>query len=57
MLLNAIGRFVQSKGETLTIRLVPKGRVDMMRLIDAGNRGDPAATLLDGFAIEAKVGR
>jgi len=57
LLLNALGQFIQSKGETLTIKLVPKGRVDMMRLIEAGNRGDAAPTVLAGFTIEATVGR
>ena len=55
--LEAIGRFVASNGETLTIRLTPRGRVPLMLVLGAGQNPDAAAGLLSSFALEAKVGR
>jgi hypothetical protein len=55
--LEAIGRFVASNGETLTIRLTPRGRVPLMLVLGAGQNPDAAAGLLASFALEAKVGR
>jgi len=53
----AIGRFVQSKGQTLTIRLTPKGRIGVLQLVEAGRGYDPMAALFAAFNIEAEVGR
>jgi hypothetical protein len=52
---DALGGFVQRKGETMTITLTPKGSVGVLPLID-GARRDPLATLLDGFTLDAKTG-
>ena len=53
---DAIARFVQTKGETLTIKLTPKGRVPLMQLIQMGSL-DPLPALLGAFVIEAKLAR
>jgi hypothetical protein len=50
-LLDAIGRFLQGKGETLTLRLTPKGRVRLVALVEAF-RLAPDQTLVSAFNIE-----
>ena len=52
---DALGQFVQRKGETVTVSLTPKGRVGLFDLID-GARRDPLSALLDGFTLNAKTG-
>jgi hypothetical protein len=56
-LYEALGRFVEGNGETLTITLVPRGRVPLMQLVEAGKAPGGPAALLGSFAIEAKVHR
>jgi hypothetical protein len=53
---DALGQFVQGKGETMTVTLTPKGHVGILPLID-GARRDPLATLLDGFTLDARTGK
>jgi hypothetical protein len=55
-LFEALARFVQGKGETLTIRLTPKGRVGLLEVLDA-TRLDPFAAMLASFSVEATTGR
>jgi hypothetical protein len=55
-LILAVGRFVQSKGETLTVRLTPKGATPVLLLVEA-SRSDPVGALLAGFSVEASFGR
>jgi hypothetical protein len=53
---DALGRFVQGKGETLTVALTPKGSgVGLLQLIEAARR-DPLAALLSNFTVEARTG-
>jgi hypothetical protein len=53
---DALGRFVQGKGETLTVALTPKGTgVGLLQLIEAARR-DPLAALLSNFTVEARTG-
>ena len=52
---DALGQFVQRKGDTLTVTLTPKRRVTVMDLID-GARRDPLAALLDSYTLDAKTG-
>ena len=53
---DALGRFVQGKGETLTVALRPKGSgVGLLQLIEAARR-DPLAALLSNFTVEARTG-
>ncbi|HEX6000236.1 MAG TPA: hypothetical protein VFZ16_12725 [Hyphomicrobiaceae bacterium] len=54
--LQAMRQFVQGKGETLTVRLTPKGRVRALELAEA-LRLDPAGAVLAGFAVEATSGK
>jgi hypothetical protein len=49
-------QFVQGKGETLTVRLTPKGRVRALELAEA-LRLDPAGAVLAGFSVEATSGK
>jgi hypothetical protein len=56
-LYEAVGRFAQGSGETLTIRVAPRGRVPLMQLVEAARAPGGAAGLLGSFAIEATVGR
>jgi hypothetical protein len=49
---DAVGRFLQGKGETLTVRLMPRGRVRVMALAEA-LRLTPDGALLAAFDIEA----
>jgi hypothetical protein len=53
---DAVGQFVRTKGETLTITLTPKGRVGVLQVIE-GARRDPLAALLADFAVEARTGK
>jgi hypothetical protein len=48
----ATGRFLQGKGQTLTVRLTPKGRVRALDLVEA-LRLDPFGAVLAGFTLEA----
>lgn len=50
----AIARFVETSGQTLVIKLTPRGKVGVMQLMDAMN-ADPAAVLAQ-FRIEASTG-
>jgi len=53
---DALARFVQGKGETLTIALKPKGgSVGLLQLIEAARR-DPLTALLSNFTVEARTG-
>ncbi len=52
----ALERFVQGKGETLTIRVTPKGRVGLLELLDASKIA-PETVLFAKFNIEATTGR
>jgi hypothetical protein len=56
-LYEALGRFVEGSGETLTISLVPRGRVPLMQLVEAGRAPGGPAGLLGSFAVEARVHR
>jgi hypothetical protein len=49
---DAVGRFLQGKGETLTLRLTPRGRVRVMALAEA-LRLAPDGALLAAFDVEA----
>jgi hypothetical protein len=51
-LVEAVGQFLQGKGETLTVRLTPRGRVRLMALAEA-LRLAPDRALLSAFTIEA----
>ena len=55
-LFQAIEQFVRGKGETLTVRLTPKGRVGLLQFLDA-SKVDPAAAMLTNFNVEAATGR
>ncbi|MES1150053.1 MAG: hypothetical protein ABUL53_12815, partial [Bradyrhizobium guangdongense] len=50
----AIARFVETSGQTLVIKLTPRGKVPAMQLMDAVN-SDPSAALAQ-FRIEASTG-
>jgi hypothetical protein len=52
---DAMGRFLQGKGETLTVRLKPRGRVRLLSLAEAF-RLAPDGALLAAFNIEADSG-
>jgi len=52
---DALTRFVQAKGETLTLALKPKGSVGLLQVIEAARR-DPVAALLANFTVEARTG-
>jgi hypothetical protein len=53
---DALARFVQGKGETLTVALKPKGgSVGLLQLIEAARR-DPLTALLSNFTVEARTG-
>jgi hypothetical protein len=52
-LYDAAGRFLQGKGETLTVRLTPRGRVRVLALIEALRLSPPENALLTAFTIEA----
>ncbi|HEX5959447.1 MAG TPA: hypothetical protein VFY92_12435 [Hyphomicrobiaceae bacterium] len=52
----AMRQFVQGKGETLTVRLTPKGHVRALELAEA-LRLDPAGAVLAGFTVEATSGK
>jgi hypothetical protein len=55
-LFRAVERFVQGKGETLTVRLTPRGRVGLLQFLDA-SKVDPVAAMLTSFNVEATGGR
>ena len=52
---DALSRFVQGKGETLTVALTPKGSVGLLQLIE-GARRDAVGALLANFTVEARTG-
>jgi hypothetical protein len=52
---DALTRFVQGKGETLTIALTPKRGVGLLQLVEAARR-DAVAALLANFTVEVKTG-
>jgi hypothetical protein len=52
----AMERFVQGKGETLTVRLTPKGRVGLLQVLDV-SKIDPLAAMFTSFNVEATTGR
>jgi len=54
-LFQAVDRFLQGKGETLTIKVTPKSRVGLMELIMAANASPDS--LLASFNIEVTTGR
>jgi hypothetical protein len=54
-LFDALSRFVQGKGETLTIVLTPKGGVGLLRFVEAARR-DALAALIAHFTVEARTG-
>ncbi len=54
-LLQAVDRFVQGKGETLTIKVTPKSRVGLMEIMEASKVSPDA--LLAKFSIEVMTGR
>jgi hypothetical protein len=51
----AVTRFIETPRGTLTIKLVPKGKVAMMQLLDA-LKGNPLAAL-SKFQVDAQTGR
>ena len=51
----ALTRFIENPRGTLTIKLIPKGRVAMMQLLDV-LKGNPLAALTR-FQVEAATGR
>ncbi|MBO0766268.1 MAG: hypothetical protein J2P50_16995 [Hyphomicrobiaceae bacterium] len=53
---DAVGQFLRTKGETLTITLTPRGRIGVLEVID-GARQDPVAALLANFGVEARTGK
>jgi len=53
--LDALSRFLQGKGETLTVTLTPKGSVALLQLIEAARR-DAVGALLANFTVEARTG-
>jgi hypothetical protein len=56
-LYDAVGRFLQGKGETLTVRLTPRGRVPVLKLIEALRLSPADNTLLAAFTVEASSAR
>ena len=52
---DALGRFLQSKGETLTITLTPKGSVGLLQVVEAARR-DALGALLANFTVDARTG-
>jgi hypothetical protein len=52
---DALRRFLQGKGETLTVTLTPKGSVGLLQFIEAARR-DAVGTLLTNFTVEARTG-
>jgi hypothetical protein len=55
-LFRAVEQFVKGSGETLTIRLTPKGRVVLLKFIEEASATNSAA-LFKNFTVEAKTGR
>jgi hypothetical protein len=55
-LYQALEQFVQGKGETLTIRVTPKGRVGLLELLDA-TKIAPQSLLFARFDVEATTRR
>ncbi|MFZ1105712.1 MAG: hypothetical protein WAN86_23100 [Hyphomicrobiaceae bacterium] len=52
-LYDAVGRFLQGKGETLTVRLTPRGRVRALKLMEALRLSPAESALLAAFTVEA----
>jgi hypothetical protein len=52
---DALTRFVQGKGETLTIALTPKGNVGLLPFVEAARR-DAVGALIANFTVEARTG-
>ena len=52
---DALRRFLQGKGETLTVTLTPKGSVGLLQFLEAARR-DAVGTLLTNFTVEARTG-
>ncbi len=52
---DALRRFLQGKGETLTVTLTPKGSVGLLQFVEAARR-DAVGTLLTNFTVEARTG-
>jgi hypothetical protein len=52
-LYDAVGRFLQGKGETLTVRLTPRGRVRALALMEALRLSPAESALLAAFTVEA----
>jgi hypothetical protein len=50
---DAVGRFLQGKGETLTVRLTPRGRVRVLALMEALRLTPPEGALFAAFTVEA----
>jgi hypothetical protein len=55
-LFQAMEQFVRGRGETLTVRLTPKGRVGVLQFLDA-LKIDPATAMLANFNVEAATAR
>jgi hypothetical protein len=56
-LYDAVGRFLQGKGETLTVRLTPRGRVRVLALLEALRLSPAESALLAAFTVEASSAR
>lgn len=52
---DALTRFVQGKGETLTVALTPKGSVGLLQVVEAARR-DAMGALIANFTVEARTG-
>ena len=52
---DVLSRFLQGKGETLTVTLTPKGSVALLQVIEAARR-DAVGALLANFTVEARTG-
>jgi hypothetical protein len=54
-LFQAIAELVKGKGQTLTVRLTPKGNVGLLQWIDAA-KVNPVGALVTNFSVEARTG-
>jgi hypothetical protein len=52
---DGLTRFVQGKGETLTINLTPKGAVGLLQFVQAAKR-DAVGALIANFSVEVRTG-
>jgi hypothetical protein len=56
-LFRALEQFLQGKGETLTVKVTPKGRVGLMQLVEEATTTDPGTAFFKNFSVEARTGR